>query len=177
MLKQIRLELGLSQELVAGYLGISRSQLAMVEANRRELNSPEYVRFLSLYAQFTSKEKNKKGSKPASPAKNNAGKIFQQSIEKNLAERAYALAAAQRKLAKLDAKYQQASDLLQKIASFKAGQSVKDQHLVSIMESNAERSVSAASAAIQLNLRLRIRGLTAELKYLKQQKAKLKPSR
>lgn len=49
MLKETRILLGLTQQEMAGHLGISRSQLAMIESGRRDLATNKYLELLKIY--------------------------------------------------------------------------------------------------------------------------------
>ncbi|MBS0299934.1 MAG: helix-turn-helix transcriptional regulator [Proteobacteria bacterium] len=163
MIKKIRQELGLSQELTAGYLGISRSHLAMVEASRRALSSTAYTRLMELYMQLTA---GKKAPPPPAMVKE-SGAALRKEVEANRSQREYQLAAARAALRKLEQQHQQAAGMLAKLEELKRKGSFKDPALLGIIEDNAKKAFRESAADIRLKTQLKIKALEAELKFLK----------
>lgn len=163
MIKKIRQELGLSQELTAGYLGISRSHLAMVEASRRALSSSAYTRLMELYMQLTA---GKTAPPPPAMAKE-AGAALRKAVEANRSQREYQLESARNTLRKLEQQQQRASGMLAKLEDLKRKGSFKDPGLLGIIEDNVKKAFEGSAAAIRLKTQLKIKALEAELKFLK----------
>ncbi len=170
MLKQIRQTLGLSQETVAIYLGISRSQLAMVEAKRREINSPAYYKLLSLCAPLISNDPSEK-SHSLTDTKKKKDKQLQKSIERTIKEKAFLLAAARRKLSKLQTQQQLSGNMLNKLHSLPSKINREDQPLIHTVTSQAQKLYEASSAEHLLQLQMKIAGLEAELKFLREKQS------
>ena len=83
------------------------------------------------------------------------------------------LVSARKKLKKLEEQNKQAAGILAKLEAVRTQSSGKDKLLLGMIESNAQKSIKASSADIQLKMQMKIQGLVAELKFLIDRKAKL----
>ena len=171
MVKQIRQQLGLSQQALADYLGVSRSHLAMVESKRRDLHPEKNVVLLSLLTRHTPKSnlKNAAISKDISKVTAQNASAF---IADSLLMKEYSLKVLQRKLKKLRDQNKRAVETLSGMQSVKQSSSSKEKFLFDAVESSALQAYSGSAADVQLKLEMQIEGITAEIRFLKSKKAK-----
>lgn len=166
MIKEIRKYYGLSQDLLASYLGITRSRLSMAEIGKRDLRSSSLVTLARLYAAIqpkTSKPATKETESLASAQKVKLKKL----VTGRLQDNEYLLKLLQRSLDKMKEGQLRAARVLESMNIFKAGAESRDKGLIDIIEIDAKKLFAQTGEDAQLDLELRIQAIKAETLFLK----------
>ena len=102
--KDIRLRLQLTQQQLAGYLGISRSWVNLAEMNKRELSSQQWIRLVELAAIHEHPEKAARSFNKAKPV-DEEEVLHGMKMENHARKCLYKAETIQRKLDKMKAQY------------------------------------------------------------------------
>ncbi len=166
MIKKTREFYGITQDWLAAYLGISRAQLSMAEIGKRKLDNATTLTLAKLY-QATQPGKARRKSKEiedlAAVQKNKFGKY----IKEKLLQKEYALRLAQQSLDNMKADHLRATTLLETVQHLKNTSGLPDKGLFKLIEMNARELYKNTGADAQLHLEMRIKGIEAELSFLK----------
>ncbi len=165
----IREQLGLSQQQLADYLGISRALLSLVEANQRSLPTNASIKETQLIqaiqhdaqepllqlVQFTTQQ----------------NESFQKILLQRKAEVVYELALAKRKLKKLELQYQQAVKALHTanylLSNLPIGAKNKlDKLWLELLLEESMQKLEACGEVAQQKLQLKIKLLEKEMALL-----------
>jgi transcriptional regulator with XRE-family HTH domain len=171
MLKEIRTHYGIPQELFAGYLGISRSQLSMAESGKRQLSTAIILQLLPLFQAISkpkAKPKDEKLIRDKTLQKEEVNKFCRFRMDEN----EYKIKLLQKRLAKMIADQERAAHILQTIPSIRVEAKAKDMSLLEIVESSARNLQKKTQESSQLLLELTIQHLKAENSYLNKRSKK-----
>ena len=169
MIKKTREFYGISQEWLAAYLGISRAQLSMAEIGKRKLDNATAITLAKLYQASQpgkARRKSKELEDLAAVQKNKLGKY----IKEKLLQQEYALTLAQRSLHNMKADHQRAARVLETVQLLKNTPGIPDKGLFTLIEMNARELYKNTGADAQLHLEIRIKGIQAELSFLKKKR-------
>jgi len=169
MLKEIRSHYGIPQELFAGYLGISRSQLSMAESGKRQLSTAIILQLLPLFQAISkpkAKPKDEKLIRDKTLQKEEVNKFCRFRMEEN----EYKIKLLQKRLAKMIADQERAAHILQTIPSIRV--EAKAMSLLELVESSARDLQKKTQESSQLLLELTIQHLNAENSYLNKRSKK-----
>lgn len=167
--KEMRLAIGLSQEHMANYLGLSRSQLGSVEINRRELNHLANMRMSDLAIYLDKAGKTAAATRPKEAEQLDKA---QKMLARHAGELEYRLMKAQRQLEAVQAAYQQQVQLHHFITHLKTADTLHAKtkpHAtwLDLMELEALQAIEKHGLQEQVMLEVEIGGLEKELEVVK----------
>lgn len=168
MIKEVREFYGIPQHLLAGYLGVTRSQLSMAEIGKRALSPAATLALLKLYKAMQAKGSSKGVSAVAGLAsiqQNNRNKL----AVVLFAQREADLLLLQRSLSQLVAKQQQAINILKCVTVLKEQATPKEKLFIELLELSARQTYNRSGEDTRLALELRIQVLQAEMAFLRKQ--------
>lgn len=166
-LKHIRKKLGIRQQRMAEYLGVSRSLIAMVEAGQRVLPPGAYQKLVSLELQLAQQ------AASARPMVEGRDKEILSVLQKREKECLRQLRVLQRKLEKLSEQRDRCTTALTHLAGLSSDDLV-DKHWAGMYARDIHQRLKAAGKGKITLLAARIKGLEAELEVLGTSIAKLK---
>lgn len=172
MIKEIREFYGIPQNVLADYLGVTRSQLSMAEIGKRTLSTSQILILLRFYKAISSKGTNKRTKEIAEIIRLQKSKVEQLVTEK-IQQNDYELMLAQRSLDKLKADNGRALQILEILKTLKTGTGQKEKSLIDKIGEDAEKLYKKTGENFQLKLELHINTLKASTDFLRK-KAKIK---
>lgn len=172
MIKEVRAFYGLSQSLLAAYLGITRSHLSMAEIGKRDISGNPYVLLTHLYlALLQAKE-----DTPDAKLKNSIQeqkKNLTDKVDQLLRDREYYLIVAKKKLDKLQADQSRTAKVIDSLTTLMESDKLPDKRMMDIIDFQARRLQKDTSGFSQLTYQLKIISLQAEIEYLKDLRSSL----
>ena len=165
----IREQLGLSQEIMAYYLGITKSLLAMYERGKREIPTAAMVKLAEMELFLNQKQEI---SKQESELLNKQEAKVQELIERHSKELEYKLIKEQRKLDAIQKKYNQSL----KLNSFVAHLQKNESKQATLIKLQAYGGIEINGLVVQTNKLLKIESINSQLAYCKSVKEKQKKS-
>ena len=165
----IREQLGLSQEIMAYYLGITKSLLAMYERGKREIPTAAMVKLAEMELFLNQKQKI---TKQESELLNKQEAKVQELIQRHSKELEYKLIKEQRKLDAIQKKYNQSL----KLNSFVAHLQKNESKQATLIKLQAYGGIEINGLVVQTNKLLKIESINSQLAYCKSVKEKQKKS-
>ena len=165
----IREQLGLSQEIMAYYLGITKSLLAMYERGKREIPTAAMVKLAEMELFLNQKQEI---SKQESELLNKQEAKVQDLLEQYSKELEYKLIKEQRKLDAIQKKYNQSL----KLNSFVAHLQKNESKQATLIKLQAYGGIEINGLVVQTNKLLKIESINSQLAYCKRVKEKQKKS-
>lgn len=170
MIKEIRAHYGISQDRLAAFLKITRSQLSMAEIERRSLPQEAFLTLVSLSQAIhlpasTGKTRKKKDESEDKQE-------FDLAIARKIVDVEYRLAKAQRQLAKMKTTDANARQILANLPALKLDSKLQGPGFLDHLQHRANQMQKESNAINQVMLETEIEGLTAELAYLKKKKSR-----
>jgi DNA-binding transcriptional regulator YiaG len=157
-IKRIREVMQLSQEQLAPYLGVTRSQLAMVETHRRDLPTAALLKL----AQLETSLKNNMHHKPETPQLHTTKDLTQiKQFAKKCCREAELIQA---KLERMQTSYQHAQQTLLAVGQLQAQTATgktnrKDQLWIELLHTKTMKKLSRCCMAEQVKKRLMVQAL------------------
>lgn len=161
----LREQLGLSQEIMARYLDLTKSLLAMYEKGKREIPTAAMVQLAEMELFINQKQKTSK--QETELVKQQKVKV-QELIEKQIKELELKQIRAQRKLDAIQKKHQQSL----KLHSFSGHLEKNKSTLKELVLIQALSGIKKNSLATQTQQVMKMEGITSQLNYLKTLKEK-----
>jgi transcriptional regulator with XRE-family HTH domain len=156
-IKYLRTHFGLTQELLAAYLDISRSVLSMAESNKRDLTGTALLKLNELEMALL------QIATPKDTKENIAAqqKIMQQLMEKEIKNLDYEITKQEKKLEECNKKYQQAllKTTLAGYIGAKPSLTKKDAAWLKILMGDAEAILKNNPATLQLMLQIKLKSM------------------
>ena len=163
-IKEVRAYYGMTQTALADHLCVTRGLLSMAELKQRELPFAAGQQLNNLYMAMRNDEK-------APPAK--ASKVIKADQKTSrvkqaakLAHNQRKLAAAGKRLAKLQDEHSRAVNIMASLAQLRKDASPGDLKLFDVIEMDAQQLYSTTGEDARLDLELRMEALKAENAYL-----------
>ena len=161
----IREQLGLSQEIMAYYLGITKSLLAMYERGKREIPTSAMVTLAEMELFLNQKQET---SKQQNVLLNKQQSKVQSLIEKQLIELELKQIKEQRKLVAIEKKHQQSLKLNLFVANLELTKSKQKD----IIQLQAFSGIEKNGLVEQTKQTLKLESINSQLAYLKTLKEK-----
>lgn len=166
MIKEVRTFYGLSQEILAGYLGITRSQLSMAEISKRSLTTSALLRLNHLFLAIT---ENAKKMPEIIPGKiiTEQNKQLEKFVSYRISENEYKLIVLSRSLKRKKPDQMRSFQLIESIQALKEDPSLKDNGIINIIDMGSQQLQKKSGAVAMLKLELQIKQLETETAFLK----------
>lgn len=161
----LREQLGLSQEIMAHYLSLTKSLLAMHEKGKREIPTPAIVQLAEMEL-FINQNQNT-STQETELLKQQEVKV-QEWIEKQIKDLELKHIRAQRKLDAIQKKYQQSLKLHSFVSHLEKNKST----LKELVLIQALSGIEKNSLATQTQQVMKMEGITSQMNYLKTLKEK-----
>lgn len=163
----IREELGISQQQLADYLGVSRALLSLAEMNERSLPAAALIKAGEIELVL----KSKKTSPKLKQFTNKQTTALQKMLQQRRKDCVYELSVAKKKLDKMKLQYQQAANALSVANSLlntvsNDAKRKMDKLWLEILEDDTLKKMQSFGEAAQMKLQLKIELLEFELTAL-----------
>ena len=168
MIKEVREFYGIPQHLLAGYLGVTRSQLSMAEIGKRSLPPAATLALLKLHNAMKAKGSSKGVSAVAGLAGIQQNKRNKLAVVQ-FAQREADLLLLQHSLSLLVTKQQQAINIMQCVTILKEQATPKEILFIELVEHSARQTYNRSGEDTRLALELSIQALQAEMAFLRKQ--------
>lgn len=161
----IRVQLGLSQEIMAYYLGVSKSLLAMYEKGKREIPTAAMVKLAEMELFLNQNQKN---FKQDNELLNKQQSKVQNLIEKKIIELELKQIKEQRKLDAVQKKHEQSLKLNLFVTHLQSNKS----KLAEFIQMQAFSGIEKNSLVVQTKQALKLESINSQLAYVKNLKEK-----
>ncbi len=172
MIKEVREFYGISQELFAAYLGITRSHLSMAEIGKRDISGKANIIVSHLYLALLQSKEATADAKLKSSLQEQKKKLTDKA-DKLLRNREYYLTRAKMNLEELQSGQVKSTKIIDSLTTLMQSDKLQDKRMMEIINIQARRMQDNTSEVYQLELQLKIRGLEAEIEYLKDLRSSL----
>ena len=168
MVKEVREFYNIKQEMLAAYLGVSRSHLSMVELGKRDLHPTKKLKLLKLYEAMFAPDSSElpQTTDKVRLQKSRMAAVAVKMIEKNDQRLANADAA----LKACRETHLQTGKALAILGRLKAAAEPTEQKFMQIMAKMTEVKYNSSGPEMQLKLEMRIAAIKAETALLKKKK-------
>ena len=165
MIREIREFYRIPQRLLADYLGISRSQLSMIEMNQRSLSAESSLNLLKFFKAISNSETTKDPEiKQSIKAQDERKKTI---VKNKLQEARLRLKMAKDALARLQEEQSRTLKVMTSIFFLRKLSLTKhEESLVSLVEMDAREQQQSSGIDKQLELETEIKRIEAEIRYL-----------